>query len=77
MSQSQGWNYEVRCEPDAILYANVKFLAAYGRDWQFDPEVLGALRAAAADGPTPCLKAIVDDVDLPESTAIARLMHLL
>ena len=75
--ESRGWRYEVACEPEAIFFANVKFLAAYRRDWQFDPAVLDAIRVAASSESAPSLMAVIHSVDVSKEAAIAGLMHLL
>lgn len=47
---SRGWRYEVWSEPDPHVLENVRFLAGYRRAWLFDPDLVGALRAADLDG---------------------------
>ena len=44
------WGFEVFSEPDPVLMGNVRFLAGYRRGWLFDPELVGAVDDAVADG---------------------------
>jgi hypothetical protein len=44
------WVFEVWSEPDPVLMGNVRFLAGYRRGWLFDPELVGAVDDAVADG---------------------------
>jgi hypothetical protein len=37
-------------EPDPVLMGNVRFLAGYRRGWVFDPDLVGAVDHAVADG---------------------------
>ena len=48
--ESRGWRFEVWSEPPETELQNVRFLAGYRRDWLFDPELLGDLRALDLDG---------------------------
>lgn len=50
--RARGWRYEVWSEPPPVELENVRFLAGYRRDWLFDPELVGELRAADLDGAT-------------------------
>jgi hypothetical protein len=47
---SRGWRYEVWSEPHPAVLENIRFLAGYRRDWLFDPDLVGALRATDLDG---------------------------
>ncbi|WP_256260217.1 TnsA-like heteromeric transposase endonuclease subunit [Streptomyces atratus] len=47
---SRGWRYEVWSEQDPAVLENIRFLAGYRRDWLFDPDLIGALRATDLDG---------------------------
>ncbi|NJP42976.1 TnsA-like heteromeric transposase endonuclease subunit [Streptomyces sp. PRB2-1] len=47
---SRGWQYEVWSEAEPAVLENIRFLAGYRREWLFDPDLVGALRAAGLDG---------------------------
>lgn len=68
--ESRGWRYEVWSEPPEVELQNIRFLAAFRRDWLFCPDVLDELRQADLDGtplgdtaqrlprwPEPCVRA--------------------
>jgi hypothetical protein len=75
--QSRGWDYEIACEPEKTLFANVRFLAGYRRDWLFPSDVLAEIRSAAAREPQQRICDIVACTGRPKAIALAGLMHLL
>jgi hypothetical protein len=75
--QSRGWDYEIACEPEEVIFDNVRFLAGYRRDWLFDRDVLAEVRSAAGHQPGQQIRRVVDDIRRPKPVALAALLHLL
>jgi hypothetical protein len=75
--QSRGWDYEIACEPETTVFANVRFLAGYRRDWLFPQDLLAEIRSAAAREPQQRICDIIDRIGRPKAIALAGFMHLL
>jgi hypothetical protein len=74
--ESRGWQFEVWSEPPEAELENVRFLAGYRRDWLFDPELLGELRALDLDGAT-LGDAFASLPDRPAPLIRSAVLHLL
>jgi hypothetical protein len=61
----RGWMYEVACEPEEVVYANIRFLAGYRREWLFDREVLDELRGVAQREPAQSVRTVLHDANFP------------
>lgn len=75
--EARGWRYEIACEPDEVVYANIKFLAGYRRDWLFDEDVLTEVCESAAREPNQSITDVLEGTQVPKPTAKAALLHLL
>lgn len=75
--ESRGWLYEIVSDPPPVRYLNIRFLSGYRRPWQFDPEVVAAVAAAARTGAGLTVRDIVARTPHAKPAALATVMHLL
>ena len=47
--ESRGWRYNIASEPPDLLFANVRFLAGYRRDWLSGAELITAVKDVVGD----------------------------
>jgi hypothetical protein len=75
--ESRGWRYEIASDPPPVRYLNIRFLSGYRRPWQFDPEVIAAVTAAARTDSGLTVRDIIARIPQAKPVALATVMHLL
>lgn len=77
MIESRGWRYEIASDPAPVRYLNIHFLSGYRRPWQFVPELIAAVTAAARTDTGLTVRDIVARTLEAKPVALATVMHLL
>ena len=76
--ESRGWRYEIASEPPDVLFANVRFLAGYRRDWLFGAELITAVKDVVGDASSKLsIRQVVQDAGGSTAITLGALMHLL